>query len=71
MAYVKSYVAHLLSVKTLTLNLQGERNSKPDYGAVRQAISDLLDADDYDDGTPSLPPSSLLPFSSHLSMNHI
>ncbi len=30
--------------------LQGERNAKPDYGAVREAISDLLEAENYDDG---------------------
>jgi len=31
--------------------LVGARNAKPDYGAVREAISDLLEAEDYDDGS--------------------
>jgi hypothetical protein len=39
------------------LKPQGEKQaSKIDYGAVREAISDLLEAEDYDDGAnpPSL-----------------
>ena len=36
-------------------SLQKAVQAKPDYKAVREAISDLLEVENYDDGMPALP----------------
>ena len=41
----------MFTLATLITFLQGNAQAKPDYKAVREAISDILEAENYDDGT--------------------